>query len=77
MFKEQQRKQHFLMQMMLKMVLAMMRKSVKKKAGFDINNVAPIDLVPNSIIPAVFGHGTDDSFINSYHSGGQGYCYSK
>jgi hypothetical protein len=55
---------------MLKMVLAMMRKSVRKKAGFDINSVAPIDLVPSSVIPAVFGHGTEDSFISLYHSGG-------
>jgi hypothetical protein len=56
-------------QMMLKMVLRMMRNSVKKKAGFDINDVAPIDLVPSSAVPAVFGHGKQDTFINISHSG--------
>jgi hypothetical protein len=61
-------------QMMLKMVLRMMRNSVKKKAGFDINDVAPIDLVSTSAVPAVFGHGKQDTFINISHSGGCGCC---
>lgn len=54
---------------MLKLALKLMRASVKRKAGADINSVSPIDVVGRSLIPAMFGHGEEDSFINIQHSG--------
>jgi hypothetical protein len=58
-----------LSQMMLKLALRLMRNSVKRKAGCDINTVSPLNVVPRSAIPAMFGHGEEDSFINIQHSG--------
>jgi hypothetical protein len=58
-------------QVMLKLALRLMRNSVKRKAGCDINTVSPLDVVPRSAIPAMFGHGEEDSFINIQHSGAQ------
>jgi hypothetical protein len=55
---------------MLKLALKLMRSSVKRKAGADINTVSPLDLVGSSLIPAMFGHGEEDSFIDIQHSGG-------
>jgi hypothetical protein len=51
------------------MAASLMRRSVKRKAGFDIAAVAPLDVVASSVIPAVFGHATGDSFIRISHSG--------
>lgn len=39
----------------MKVALGMMRRSVRKRAGFDIENVAPLDVVPSCFIPALFG----------------------
>jgi hypothetical protein len=58
-------------QMMLKLALRLMRNSVRRKAGCDINTVSPLDVVPRAAIPAMFGHGEEDSFINIQHSGVQ------
>ncbi len=38
-----------------KMALGMMRRSVKKRAHFNIDTVSPIDVVQESYIPALFG----------------------
>lgn len=54
---------------MLRLALKLMRNSVKRKAGCDINAVSPLDVVGKSLIPAMFGHGEEDSFINIQHSG--------
>lgn len=59
-------------QVMLKLALRLMRNSVKRKAGCDISTVSPLDVVPRSAIPAMFGHGEEDSFINIQHSGVKG-----
>lgn len=56
-------------QPLVKMVASLMRRSVRKKAGFDISLVAPLDLVGSSAVPAVFGHATGDKFIHISHSG--------
>jgi hypothetical protein len=48
--------------------LGWVRRSVRKRAGFDIDAVAPLDTVPQSFIPALFGHGTGDTFIAPAHS---------
>ena len=33
----------------------MMRRSVRKRAGFDLDEVAPLDVVGNCFVPALFG----------------------
>jgi hypothetical protein len=58
-----------MLQVMLKLALKLMRASVKRKAGADINAVSPLDVVGGSLIPAMFGHGREDSFIPMHHSG--------
>ena len=40
---------------LMKFALSMMRRSVKKRAKFSIDDVAPLDAVPNAFIPALFG----------------------
>ena len=51
--------------------LALVRSSVKHRAGFDVYDVAPIDHVANmrhSATPALFIHGKLDDFIHPQHS---------
>lgn len=45
-----------------------MKRSVRKKAGFEIDDVSPIDVVPSAFIPALFGHATEDTFIKISHT---------
>lgn len=54
---------------MLKLALRLMRNSVRRKAGCDITTVSPLDVVARAVIPAMFGHGEEDSFISLQHSG--------
>ncbi|KXZ53909.1 hypothetical protein GPECTOR_6g827 [Gonium pectorale] len=51
-----------------KLALAAMRRSVSKRAGFDITKVSPVDAVSQSFIPALFGHATGDTFIRISHA---------
>ncbi|GAB4812973.1 hypothetical protein N2152v2_000019 [Parachlorella kessleri] len=53
---------------LLKVALAMMRRSVRKRAGFDIDYVSPLDRAKESFIPALFGHAKEDTFVNKHHS---------
>ena len=39
----------------MRVALGMMRRSVRKRAGFNIDSVAPLDIVPQCFIPALFG----------------------
>ena len=48
--------------------LRMIRGSVKKQAGFDLRQCAPIRHVDRCFVPALFVHGRDDVFIKSHHS---------
>ena len=41
---------------------------IKKKAGFDITNLSPIDHVDRCFIPAFFAAACDDSFILPHHA---------
>lgn len=43
---------------MLKVAINMLRRSVRKRAGFNIDDVAPVDHVCESHIPALFGMHT-------------------
>ncbi len=39
----------------MRMALSMMKRSVKKRANFNIDDVSPLDVVGQSFIPALFG----------------------
>lgn len=39
----------------MRMALSMMKRSVKKRANFNIDDVSPLDIVGQSFIPALFG----------------------
>lgn len=39
----------------MRVALGMMRRSVRKRAGFNIDNVAPLNKVSQCFIPALFG----------------------
>eukprot|EP00803_Ostreobium_quekettii_P004847 evm.model.scf_752.1 EVM.evm.TU.scf_752.1 scf_752:2765-12004(-) len=53
---------------LVKVALAAMRRSVRKRAGIDITQVAPIDIVQESFVPVLFGHGSGDTFVKKAHS---------
>jgi hypothetical protein len=44
------------------------RRSVKKRAGFDINEIAPLDTVGRAFTPAFFGHSSGDTFVKPHHT---------
>ena len=48
--------------------LALMRRSVRKRAGFDVRAVAPVLTAPSATPPALFGHADADSFIPVAHT---------
>lgn len=43
-------------------------RSVKKRAGFDINTLSPIDNVHEAFTPALFGLAVDDTFVRPVHT---------
>ena len=52
----------------VKVLLTFMRRSIRKRAGFRIDDVSPIDMMPKTYVPTLFGHGKDDTFIPLHHS---------
>ena len=48
--------------------LMFIRKSIKSKAKFNIDDLNPIDHVDKTFIPAFFIHAKDDDFILPHHS---------
>lgn len=52
----------------MRVALGMMRRSVRKRAGFNIDDVAPLNRVSQCHIPALFGHATEDTFVSKTHS---------
>ncbi|MCO5552645.1 hypothetical protein L7F22_006161 [Adiantum nelumboides] len=52
----------------LKVAIQYMRKVIQKKARFDILELDAIQVAKKSFIPALFGHATEDSFIQPHHS---------
>jgi hypothetical protein len=48
--------------------LAMLKRSVRRRAGFSVDAVAPLDAVGKCFIPAQFGHALDDTFVARHHS---------
>lgn len=52
----------------LKVAIQYMRKVIQKKAHFDIFNLDAVQVAKKSFIPALFGHATEDLFIQPHHS---------
>ena len=46
----------------------MLRRSVKRRAGFDIETLNPIEKVEKSYIPAFLIHASNDTFVGMHHS---------
>lgn len=52
----------------LSAAISLVRKTIKKKAGFNIDELKPIDYVANSFIPVSFIAAKDDTFILPAHA---------
>lgn len=52
----------------VKVAVQYMRKVIQKKAHFDIMDLDVVKIATKSFIPALFGHGTGDLFIQPHHS---------
>ena len=53
---------------LLTFALGAMRRSVRRRAGFDIRDVVPLDLAPGTFVPALFAHAVGDTFVAPHHS---------
>lgn len=53
---------------LLKLALGLVRRAVRRRAGFNIDDVCPLSTVKQSFVPVLFGHAKDDTFIMSHHS---------
>jgi hypothetical protein len=54
--------------LIVKAAIRFIRGSVRRRAGFDIYDLKPIDECPRAFIPAMFCHGEQDDFIAPSHS---------
>lgn len=52
----------------VKVAVQYMRRAIQKKARFDIMDLDVIQVAAKSFIPALFGHATEDMFIQPHHS---------
>lgn len=52
----------------VKVAVQYMRKAIQKKAHFDIMDLDTVQVAKKSFIPALFGHATEDAFIQPHHS---------
>lgn len=52
----------------VKMAVQYMRRVIERKAKFDIMNLNCLQVAPKTYIPALFGHASDDKFIQPHHS---------
>lgn len=50
----------------VKMAIQYMRRSIQKKAKFDIMDLNCAQVAPRTFIPALFGHATEDMFIHNH-----------
>lgn len=46
----------------------MLKKTIDKKAHFNIEKLEPIKSAPSCFIPCLFAHGEEDDFIDMSHS---------
>lgn len=49
-------------------VLPLMRRAIRLKASFDINDLDALALAPCTFIPALFAHAKEDAFVQPHHS---------
>lgn len=49
-------------------VLPLMRRAIRLKAAFDINDLDALALAPSTFIPALFAHAKGDTFVQPHHS---------
>lgn len=52
----------------VKMLLVFMKRAVRKRAAFRLEDVSPKDVVRDTFVPVLFGHGREDTFIGEWHS---------
>ncbi|KAJ0988172.1 hypothetical protein J5N97_006528 [Dioscorea zingiberensis] len=52
----------------VKMAVQYMRRVIQKKAKFDIMHLNVVQFAPKTFIPALFGHASEDIFIQPHHS---------
>ncbi|XP_048493911.1 uncharacterized protein LOC104886965 isoform X2 [Beta vulgaris subsp. vulgaris] len=52
----------------VKFAIQYMRRAIMKKAKFDIMDLNTIKVAKSSFVPVLFGHATDDDFIQPHHS---------
>ncbi|CAM6087446.1 unnamed protein product [Calypogeia fissa] len=52
----------------VKVAVEYMRRVIQKKAAFDIMDLDTVQAATKSFIPALFGHATEDLFIQPHHS---------
>ncbi|CAN0856226.1 Uncharacterized protein YqkD [Linum grandiflorum] len=52
----------------VKFAIQYMRKAIQKKAKFDITELNTIKVAQSCFVPALFGHGIEDDFIQPHHS---------
>ncbi|KAK1367813.1 hypothetical protein POM88_033905 [Heracleum sosnowskyi] len=52
----------------IKFAIQYMRRSILKKAKFDIEELNTIKVAKSSFVPVLFGHAIDDDFIQPHHS---------
>eukprot|EP00252_Welwitschia_mirabilis_P016543 TRINITY_DN3648_c0_g1_i1.p1 TRINITY_DN3648_c0_g1~~TRINITY_DN3648_c0_g1_i1.p1 ORF type:complete len:317 (-),score=56.66 TRINITY_DN3648_c0_g1_i1:222-1172(-) len=52
----------------VKVAVQYMRRVILKKANFDIMDLNAVQVAPRTFIPALFGHATEDVFIQPHHS---------
>ncbi|KAG4945853.1 hypothetical protein JHK87_041860 [Glycine soja] len=52
----------------VKFAIQYMRKTIQKKAKFDIMNLNTVKVAKSCFVPALLGHAIDDDFIRPHHS---------
>ncbi|KAM7258796.1 hypothetical protein ACFE04_014537 [Oxalis oulophora] len=52
----------------VKLAIQYMRKTIQKKARFDIMDLNTIKVAQSCFVPALFGHAIEDDFIRPHHS---------
>ncbi|XP_051152814.1 uncharacterized protein LOC127266575 [Andrographis paniculata] len=52
----------------VKFAIQYMRRAIQRKAKFDITDLNTIKVAKYCFVPALFGHATDDDFIQPHHS---------
>ncbi|KAG9448840.1 hypothetical protein H6P81_008805 [Aristolochia fimbriata] len=52
----------------VKMAVQYMRRVIQKRAKFDIMDLNCLQVAPKTFIPALFGHATEDIFIQPHHT---------